>query len=791
VSDPVGLITELVAAAGPGLAAEQIRAVVTAVAGGRAKSRRLAAALASRPAVLADGRSPAPRAVGDLLLALRQAGAQSVSPPRCARCGKPLRTFRRRGQDWYCAPCGQRAEPCAGCGTARPVASRDRAGQPRCFTCPDTDGRDPVTVIFGIITGLDPAASQDAVAAAVRRSAPRPSYQQKLAWALEDNPRLLTGEAHLAPLRSVLRLVDALHAAGVAGITRPACPGCHRVVRIDTPLNGVRVCRTCLARSRAQQCARCGAHREPVTRDEQGRPLCAHCFISDPANLETCTGCGRRRRVHWRTPHGPLCSSCPTLPLLTCSVCGQITPCGISRATGLPWCPACQRRTAACSACGRVAPVTSGTLAGPLCAACTPPPAWASCPVCSDPGHPSPGQCARCLIRRRLDELMGPAAASLPPGLQALRREITAAEHPGTAMLWLTNPSITPVLAGLAAGRIPLTHQGLDGLPQTRALAHLRQTLVAIGALHGRDEEMTRLEAFLAALIESQPGTERRQLLHRYLTWHLIRRLRSRNDGQPATRQQARKIRRLARGAVAFLDWLDAHDLTLGSCQQPDLDRWLTDEHAGYREEAGRLIRWARASNLTTGHLTAVAWTGPAQLTDHQHRWAAARRLLHDAAIRPEDRLAGLLVLLYAQGATAISQMTAAQIQASDDSVRLHLGRVPIHLPEPAATIARTVLANRKGQAAIGARQPSPWLFPGGQPGRPISADGLTRRLNALGIRPGQDRSTALFQLAAEIPAAILASTLDISTKAAVTWQRHAAGDWITYAADISHRPES
>ena len=48
-----------------------------------------------------------------------------------------------------------------------------------------------------------------------------------------------------------------------------------------------------------------------------------------------------------------------------------------------------------------------------------------------------------------------------------------------------------------------------------------------------------------------------------------------------------------------------------------------------------------------------------------------------------------------------------------------------------------------------------------------------------------------MFQLAAEIPAAILASTLDISTKAAVTWQRHAAGDWITYAADVSHRMES
>jgi hypothetical protein len=789
VCDPVGLITELVAAVEPRLAPEQIRAVATAVAGGRAKSRRLASALAGRPAVLADGRSPAPRAVGDLLIALREVGAQAVSPPCCARCGKQLRTFQRRGQDWYCAACGPPGEPCAACGKVRPVSSRDRAGQPRCAKCPELDGRDPVTVIFGIITGLDAHARRDAVAAAVRRSAPRPSYQQKLAWALEDRPGLLTGEGHLAPLRAIPRFIEALHAAGVAGIVRPACPGCHRVVRIDKPLGGMRVCRMCIARSRIEQCGRCGARREPVTRDDQGRALCANCFITDPANLGTCVGCGRRRRVERRTQDGPLCSRCQELPLLTCSICGQTGSCGISRATGRPWCPACQRRVAACSACGCLAPIASGTLAGPLCADCTPPPPWAGCPVCSDPGHPSPGQCARCLINRRLDELMGPPGRPLPPGLAALRRDIATAEHPVTAMRWLTKPSIAPVLSGLAAGRIPLTHQALDELGASQPLAHLRQALVAVGALPARDEEMVRLEGFLAGLLDSQHDTERRQLLHRYLIWHLVRRLRSRNNGRPVTRQQSRMLRRLARGAVAFLDWLDAHALTLGSCQQADLDRWLTDEHAVYRDEAGRLIRWARASKLTTGHLAAARWNGPAQLLDHQHRWDTARRLLHDGTLKPEDRLAGLLVLLYAQGATATSQMTTSQIQASDDVVRLRLGRVPIHLPEPVAALARTVLANRKGHATIGARQPSPWLFPGGQPGRPISTARLTRRLNDLGIRPGQDRSTALFQLAAEIPAAILARTLAISTDAAVTWQRHAAGDWITYAADVSRRP--
>ena len=212
--------------------------MATAVAGGRAKSRRLASALADRPAVLADGRSPAPRGVGDLLIALREAGARSVSAPCCARCGKQLRTFQRRGQDWYCAPASSGAEPCAACGKVRPVSSRDRAGQPRCAKCPEADGRDPVTVIHGIITGLDPHASREVVAAAVRRSAPRPSYQQKLAWALEDRP----GVADRGGPSGAVAGDPAVHRSAACRRRRrdhpPCLPGCRRVVRIDKPLDG-------------------------------------------------------------------------------------------------------------------------------------------------------------------------------------------------------------------------------------------------------------------------------------------------------------------------------------------------------------------------------------------------------------------------------------------------------------------------------------------------------------------------------------------------------------------------
>ena len=65
---------------------------------------------------------------------------------------------------------------------------------------------------------------------------------------------------------------------------------------------------------------------------------------------------------------------------------------------------------------------------------------------------------------------------------------------------------------------------------------------------------------------------------------------------------------------------------------------------------------------------------------------------------------------------------------------------------------------------------PSPWLFPGRWPGRALTEDALAQRLHALGISPRQGRSTALFTLAAEVSAAILAKTLGIHVQAAILW---------------------
>ncbi|HWG62809.1 MAG TPA: hypothetical protein VG253_13960 [Streptosporangiaceae bacterium] len=193
------------------------------------------------------------------------------------------------------------------CGSMRRVSTRDRAGRPRCAKCPDEDCRDPVTVITAQVTMLGPGTDPEIIAAAVRQAAPRPSHQQRLAWAAEASPGLLTGAGHLAPVPTVLRLIDLLNDGGISAVIRPACPRCHRRVRIAKALDGQRVCRSCIARSRTEQCVRCGSRREPATRDGQGKPLCPNSLITHPANLETCLNCGRRCPVNTPTPAGPLC----------------------------------------------------------------------------------------------------------------------------------------------------------------------------------------------------------------------------------------------------------------------------------------------------------------------------------------------------------------------------------------------------------------------------------------------------------------------------------------------------
>jgi hypothetical protein len=432
--------------------------------------------------------------------------------------------------------------------------------------------------------------------------------------------------------------------------------------------------------------------------------------------LETCTGCGQRRRVAVRLADGPQCDACRPWKVLTCGICGRTAPCLISQTTGRPWCRACKQRWARCAGCGTVKPVRGGTAKAPLCATCTRPDPgfWRTCPSCGQTGQLRDRACALCNLRNRLRGLLGDESGQIRPELEALHDNLATYPRPTTVLTWLGKDTTAAVLREIGTDRMPLTHAALDALPDGKPIAHLRSILVATGTLPVRDEHLARLERWITHLIADRQDRDERQLLRRYGLWHLLRHLRSRLRGKHATHEQATVVQQHLRAAAALLDWLTGRDLTLATCQQRDLDDWLANQTRN-RRDAGHFVRWAKKQKLTTLDFPAVRWDGPGSI-DTEARWQQARQLLHDQTLKPEDRVAGLLVLLYAQWPAAISHLTLDHLDDDGHQVRLRLGGEPVVLPKPLADLVRELAATRRGHARLGDQEPAHGCSPAGNP---------------------------------------------------------------------------
>ena len=131
--------------------------------------------------------------------------------------------------------------------------------------------------------------------------------------------------------------------------------------------------------------------------------------------------------------------------------------------------------------------------------------------------------------------------------------------------------------------------------------------------------------------------------------------------------------------------------------------------------------------------------------------------------------------------------MTTDQIRRHPDSVSLRFGSCDITVPEPLARLLTDLIDTGRRYRGVGSpTTPSPWLFPGHLPGRPITPSRLGERLRLLGFRALPGRRATLLQLAAEVPAAVLADLLRLSPGTATRWTRDAGGDWSRYAASIA-----
>ncbi|MFE1959390.1 site-specific integrase [Streptomyces sp. NPDC059479] len=644
--------------------------------------------------------------------------------------------------------------------------------------------------LLALLSALEPTLDQETLTGAIGRAAARPDGRRRLARTVVDRPELLTGQGAHADSPAVLRLIAALAEAGASAVVMPSCPRCGRQKQLGPPVEGIRLCHGCRPKARALPYGRCGKVRPTARRNDHGQSICQNCRHQDPRSWKPCTKCGNNRRVAAITETGPVCQTCRPGHDLPCTFCGSTdSRIGISRALGKPVCERCRQRWIVCSACGNGAVLKGGTLEKPLCARCLDPDPtlWKRCATCQTTWQLSAAQCARCSLDRKLKDLFNSPGGTTAPELDRLREALVQSDRPDSVDTWLTRPGVRTTLHEVASGHRRLSRELIDAMPRL-TLTHLRSMLVTSGALPSRDERLIALETWIDQTIAARAVPEHQRVLRGYAVWHHLRRLHGRLHGRPVSHLQANNVRQHVTAAATFLEWLEARELTLQTCHQADLDLWLAD-HPGHRTRTANFARWA-VTHRHAFHLTAPSTRrqGPSGPLDQDRRWTDARRLLHDDSCPVADRAAGLLVLLHAQKLSDITALTTEHVGHQDGRTLLHLGSRPITLSSPLDALIDELVLTRKTPGSTVLTEESAWLFPGRWHGRPLTEGALSRRLHALGLDPRQSRNTALFALAAELPAAILAKTLGIHIKGAIHWQKIAAGDWAAYAADVNHR---
>ncbi|MBA3807301.1 MAG: hypothetical protein H0X28_02730 [Solirubrobacterales bacterium] len=387
--------------------------------------------------------------------------------------------------------------------------------------------------------------------------------------------------------------------------------------------------------------------------------------------------------------------------------------------------------------------------------------------------------CARCVLHARLIELLGDQPRRVELGLNGLFEELSAAGSAKDMIRWLSNSPAVPLLGQIVRGELPCTHETLDRHPSNGAVRRLEHLLVATGALPARDPVLARLERWIEELFSAEDDD---QALRTFAHWVILRRYRRKSQRAPLNDGVLGHAKVELQSAGAFLEWLAGRGRPLDACQQSDIDAWLAGPRAD-RYIARSFARWAIARKLMPKLDFPVGERGgPSQPIIDQDLGELVQRLLNDQQISVRDRVAGILIAVFAQPVTRVARLTADDITLEEQTVAIQLGDTALTVPKPIASDVRKLLSELAKPSSGIVRHPL-WLFPGNAPSRPIGALALSRRMKRIGIDCNDARRAALLQLAGQLPAAILADLLGVHISTATQWAEIAGRPWGDYPA--------
>ncbi|WP_433183033.1 hypothetical protein [Actinoallomurus sp. CA-150999] len=476
-------------------------------------------------------------------------------------------------------------------------------------------------------------------------------------------------------------------------------------------------------------------------------------------HIRDCARRGRRAAKAANWSDGPICRTCPDRALRDRGCCPG---CGTERLLpgrdrhGAPICRDCAgiTRSFFCDRCGFEGRLHTGRL------------------------------CERCTFTDKVTAALDDGTGRTNPMLQPLADHLIAMPDPWIGWMWLRHPWNQALLADLATGRVPLTHEALHQLPNWRTVAYVRDLLMACGVLPATDKQLPHFETWLTHRLTELQEHPHQQTLRRFAIWELLPRLRARAETRPLTPNVRRFASERFGTARKFLTWLDSHDRTPATCTQADLDAWHATHHEHDRRALRAFLLWAMANHLMPRlALPAQQAAKGTRLSQHR-RLELIRRAATDSRIPLPTRVAAFLTLLYAQPVSRLLRLTIDDVLHHNGEVLLRLGDPPTPVPEPFAALLADLIDHRQNMNTA-TNPDARWLFPGRRAGQPLNIDTMLRQLKDHGFPAQAARTTTLRRLVLQAPAPVIAQSLGfhhntatrVATEAGQTWTRYAPGD--------------
>ncbi|HUH70510.1 MAG TPA: recombinase XerD [Mycobacterium sp.] len=417
----------------------------------------------------------------------------------------------------------------------------------------------------------------------------------------------------------------------------------------------------------------------------------------------------------------------------------------------------------------------------PVCLACAGVPEAYRCRTCRIEGQIyRHGQCARCALREDLTTLIVEGAAD-PVAMGTIVEVLCGVDRPESILTWKRNPAVQALLTGLSLGEIPLSHEGLNAAGRGIQISHLRSLLEHRGLLPPRDEHLARFESWLVAKLDTIQDPAVQAPVEQFATWHHLRRLRRDSTPGQSSDGPTRTAKQELTETMKFLAWLhETHQRTAATCRQQDVDEWLA---AGptTRYHVRAFFAWAKKSRINTMVQVQSRQTQSVRLLTQEQRLAWIKELLGGDVDSLPYRVAGTLLLLYAQPLVKIAALQTTAIVLTPHETRISLGAEPVPVPEPFAGMLKDHLRSRPNLRTAGGMAATPWLFPGNYPGKHLDPQTMMLRLRNRGINLLGARNSALRSLVTDIPPPVVANLLGYSNNCTQRHAQLAAQPWSRY----------